>query len=83
MTEKDPNTLTSGEIERIEKLTLRWIFQAVVDFGIESHEIFYNSPDCVQAIAEDITRELLDRLPGFNVPDIFGCKAKARLTGHK
>ncbi len=67
MTEKDPNTLTLDEIERIEKLTLRWIFQAVYDFGMEAHEIFLKSPDSVKDIAEDITRELLDRLSGFNV----------------
>lgn len=67
MTEKDPNTLTLDEIERIEKLTLRWIFQAIYDFGMEAHEIFLKSPDSVKDIAEDITRELLDRLSGFNV----------------
>ena len=67
MTEKDPNTLSLDEIEEIEKLTLRWVFQAVYDFGMEAHEIFLNSPDSVKDIAEDITRELLDRLSGFNV----------------
>lgn len=67
MTEKDPNTLLLDEIERVEKLTLRWIFQAVLDFGMEAHEIFLKSPDSVKDIAEDITRDLLDRLPGFNV----------------
>jgi len=67
MTEKDPETLTLDEIEQIEKLTLRWIFQAVYDFGMEAHEIFLKSPDSVKDIAEDITRELLDRLSGFNV----------------
>lgn len=67
MTEKDPDILSLDEIERIEKLTLRWIFQAVLDFGIEAHEIFLKSPDSVKDIAEDITRELLDRLSGFNV----------------
>lgn len=67
MTEKDPNTLSLDEIERIEKLTLRWVFQAVCDFGMESYDIFLKSPDSVKDIAEDITRELLDRLAGFNV----------------
>jgi len=67
MTEKDPNALSLDEIERIEKLTLRWIFQAVSDFGMEAHEIFLKSPDSVKDIAEDITREMLDRLSGFNV----------------
>ena len=67
MTEKDPGILSLDEIEKIEKLTLRWIFQAVYDFGMEAHEIFLKSPDSVKDIAEDITRELLDRLSGFNV----------------
>ena len=67
MTEKDPDNLSLDDIERIEKLTLRWIFQAVLDFGMEAHEIFLKSPDRVKDIAEDVTRELLDRLSGFNV----------------
>lgn len=73
MTEKPPASLSLDEIERIEKLTLRWIFQAVHDFGMEAHEIFLKSPDNVKDIAEDITRELLDRLSGFNVQQrIYG-----------
>jgi len=73
MTEKDPNTLSLEEIEEIERLTLRWIFQAVYDFGIEAREIFLKSPDRVKDIAEDITRELLDRLAGFNVQErVYG-----------
>ena len=73
MTEKDPNILSLNEIEDIEKFTLRWIFQAVYDFGIEAYEIFLKSPDSVKDIAEDITRELLDRLPGFNVQErVYG-----------
>jgi hypothetical protein len=67
MTEKNPMSLSLDEIEEIEKLTLRWVFQAVCDFGMEAHEIFLKSPDSVKDIAEDITRELLDRLSGFNV----------------
>jgi len=73
MTEKNPADLSLDEIENIEKLTLRWIFQAVLDFGMEAHEIFLKSPDSVKDIAEDITRELLDRLSGFNVQQrIYG-----------
>nr|VFK17877.1 MAG: Type II restriction enzyme SfiI [Candidatus Kentron sp. LPFa] len=73
MTEKDPDILSLDEIERIEKLTLRWIFQAVLDFGMEAHEIFLKSPDSVKDIAENITRELLDRLSGFNVQErVYG-----------
>jgi Type II restriction enzyme SfiI len=73
MAEKDPDSLSLEEIENIEKLTLRWIFQAVNDFGMEAFEIFLKSPDSVKDIAEDITRELLDRLSGFNVQQrIYG-----------
>lgn len=73
MSEKRPSTFSFEEIEEIEKLTLRWLFQAVLDFGMEAHEIFLKSPDEVKDVAEDITRELLDRLPGFNVQQrIFG-----------
>ncbi len=73
MTEKAPNTLSLNEIEEIEKLTLRWIFQAIYDFGIEADEIFRKSPDRVKDIAEDITRELLDRLAGFNTQErVYG-----------
>ena len=73
MNEKDPINLSSQEIEEIEALTLRWIFQAVLDFGMEAHEVFLNSPDSVKDIAEDVTRELLDRLSGFNMPQrIYG-----------
>lgn len=73
MTEKVPDTLSLNDIETIEELTSRWIFQAVYDFGMEAYEIFLNSPDSVKDIAEDITRELLDRLAGFNVQQrIYG-----------
>ncbi len=64
----DAATLSEDEIEAIEKLTLRWVYQAVVDFGFQPHEIFRDSPDEVKDIAEDITREVLDRLSGYNIP---------------
>lgn len=73
MSGKEPSTLSLEEIEEVEKLTLRWMFQAVLDFGMEAYEIFLRSPDEVKDVAEDVTRELLDRLPGFNVRQrIFG-----------
>lgn len=69
----DLPTLSQDDIESIEKLTLRWMFQATLDFGMAAHEIFLRSPDDVKDVAEDITRELLDRLPGHNVQQrIFG-----------
>jgi hypothetical protein len=65
--------LSINELESIEKLTVRWISQALFDFGIEAYDIFLLSPDQAKDIAEDVTREVLDRLPGFNVPQrIFG-----------
>lgn len=65
--------LSHGEIENIEKLTLRWLVQATLDFGYESHEVFYYSPDNAKDVAEDITREILDRLQGYNLAKrIFG-----------
>ena len=47
------SNLDSDEIEEIEKLTLRWIFQAVLDFGMEAHEVFLKSPDKVKDIKEN------------------------------
>ncbi|MDR0999696.1 MAG: BglI family type II restriction endonuclease [Clostridiales bacterium] len=65
--------LSFDEVEDIEKLTLRWLVQATMDFGFEAYEIFYYSPDNVKDVAEDITREIVDRLPGYNTTQrIFG-----------
>ncbi len=56
------------QVEAIEKLTMRWVFQAMLDFGSEAYEVFQQSEDEVDAVGEDITREVLDRLSGFNIP---------------
>ena len=64
---EDLSTLTSDAVESIEKLTLRWVFQAVKDFGFDAYAVFRDSPDEVKDIAEDITREILDRLAGYNI----------------
>ncbi len=70
---EDVASLEPQQIEAVEKLTLRWIFQAVIDFGTEAYGIFLNSPDDVKDVAEDVTREVLDRVPGFNLQQrIFG-----------
>ena len=70
---EDINTLSDQQIEDVEKLTVRWLFQAVRDFGMEAFEVFRLSPDDVKDVAEDVTREILDRLPGYNVPQrIYG-----------
>lgn len=36
---EDIANLSHDQIEDIEKLTLRWVFQAVLDFGIEAYDI--------------------------------------------
>jgi len=69
----DVSSLSLDEIEDIEKLTLRWLVQATLDFGFEAYDIFYYSPDNVKDVAEDITREIVDRLAGYNLTQrIFG-----------
>lgn len=70
---KDPNTLSCDEIEAIEKLSLRSLHRAVLDFGLEAWDIFYQSLDEVKDVAEDITREMLDRLGGYQIQQrVFG-----------
>lgn len=72
MTE-DLTSLTLAEIEGVEKLTMRWVCQALVDFGPEAYSVFLQSPDKPNDIAEDITREVLERLAGHNIQQrIFG-----------
>ena len=56
------------QVEAIEKLTMRWVFQAMLNFGSEAYEVFHQSEDEVDDVGEDITREALDRLPSFNIP---------------
>lgn len=69
----DLSALTQDDVERIERVTMRWLFQAVVDFGREPVTIFANSPDAPKDVAEDVTREVLDRLTGYNIQQrVFG-----------
>ena len=69
----DISRLSLNQIEDIEKLTLRWLVQATLDFGFEAYDVFRYSPDNVKDVAEDITREIMDRLPGYNLTQrIFG-----------
>lgn len=69
----DLGHLTVEQIEDIEKLTLRWLVQATLDFGIEAYDIFKYSPDNVKDVAEDITREITERLAGYNLSQrVFG-----------
>jgi hypothetical protein len=64
---RDPNTLQPDEVEKIEKQSLRVLFQAAVDFGFDAFDIFHQSTDEVKDVAEDITREMLDRLGGYQI----------------
>ncbi len=64
---KEASVLTPNEIEEVEKLSLRWMYQAVLDFGFTAWDIFRQSPDDVKDVAEDITRELLDALSGYRI----------------
>jgi hypothetical protein len=69
----DPTNLSHDQIEAIEKVSTRFIYQAIRDFVGEAVDIFANSPDDQTEVAEDITREALGRLPGFPLPErIFG-----------
>jgi len=55
-------------IERIEKASMRLVAQALLDFSQDATEIFAQAatfakrPDEVRTVAEDITREALDRV---------------------
>jgi len=64
---KEAADLTPDEVEEVEKLSLRWMYQAVLDFGFTAWDIFRHSPDDVKDVAEDITRELLDALSGYRI----------------
>ncbi len=67
------DALPLAKIENVEKMTLRWMFQATLDYGMEAFDVFHQSPDDVKEVAEDITREILDKMSGYNVPQrVFG-----------
>jgi hypothetical protein len=69
----DPDDLTDAQIEQVEKLSARFVYQSILDFIDEAKYIFANSPDDQTEIAEDVTREALGRYPGFPLPErIFG-----------
>ena len=59
---RDPAILSNVEIEEIEKQSLRYLYTAAYDFGLDAFDIFHQSSDEPKDIAEDITREMLDRL---------------------
>jgi hypothetical protein len=64
---RNPQDLHLDEIESVEKLSLRALFVAACDFGFDAWEVFHQSSDDPKDIAEDITREMLDRLGGYGI----------------
>lgn len=60
----EPGSLASdhARLEEIEKVSMRLVSQAILDFRQDAKEIFVNETDKPQDFAEDITREALDRL---------------------
>jgi len=70
---RNPDSLSLDEIENIEKLSLRALFTAARDFGFDAWDIFSQSNDDPKDVAEDATREMLDRFGGFGISQrIFG-----------
>lgn len=71
----DPGTLARNLelLESIERATLRLVVQAIYDFRESATQIFFEEPDLVKDIGEDITREALDRLGTSVIPSrLFG-----------
>lgn len=71
----DPTELPANldVLESVEKATLRLVVQAVYSFAGEAADIFRNERDDVQDIAEDITREAMDRIGTSIIPvRLFG-----------
>lgn len=60
----DPKSLADdpSRLEDIEKASLRFVVQAIVDFRETAQAIFANEGDLVADIGEDITREALDKI---------------------
>lgn len=58
----DPTSLSAERIEQIEKASARLVTQAIYEFRETAAEIFSKEKDLAQDIAEDVTREALDKL---------------------
>ncbi len=70
---RQPDDLSEKEIEEIEKVSLRALFLAAVDFGFDAALVFFQSQDDPKDVAEDTTREMLDRMSGYRIEQrIFG-----------
>jgi hypothetical protein len=62
---RDPASLSVDEIEKIEMQSLRALFIAACNLGFDAYEIFRQSTDNPKDIGEDTTREMMDRLGGY------------------
>jgi hypothetical protein len=58
----DPADLSLDQIEEVEKASARLVTQAVYEFRDTAAETFRKEKDLAQDIAEDLTRDALDRL---------------------
>jgi len=58
----NPENLTLNQIEEIERASARLVTQAIFEFRDIAADIFRRESDLPQDVAEDVTREALDRL---------------------
>lgn len=60
----DPTTLSTqlDMLEDIEKATLRYILTALFEYRLDALQIFKEETDLVADIAEDVTREAMDKI---------------------
>ena len=75
---RQADSLSNDEIEIVEKLSLRLVFQALAQFRDDAWEIFERAQDDETEIAEDITREALDNLPGFPISTGYSALSTTR-----
>lgn len=65
--------LTEDEIESVERAAIRALAIACDNFARDAWEVFRQSDDDPKDVAEDVTREMLDRLGGYRIDQrIFG-----------
>lgn len=71
--ERAADNLANDEIEIVEQAALRALSIACRDFARDAWEVFRQSDDDPKDIAEDVTREMLDRLGGYRIEQrLFG-----------
>lgn len=71
--ERRPGDLDLDAVESIERCALQSLWIAMRDFYKDAWEFFRQSNDDPKDIAEDVTREMLDRLGGYGIPQrIYG-----------